>query len=411
MSNDRPRQIERAELRLARLGLISLVMLIIWVAVLAGADISRSGGGQGLFGFGFLIFLPFTIGFVLGVTAQRIWPSHTGGAGAALFAGYIFLGFSFLSGQFVICVIIALPIWLLFLVLGGLVSNFVVRKSLQEQVVAVVFLLVVSVGLWALEEQSSRPAERFTVERTVTIAAMPDQVWPHLLRMDNLGLDEGRWTASHNLMGVPRPVEAIVTGEGVGAIRIGRWRGGVWFEEHMTAWHTGRLLDWSFVFPEGSTFTSIDQHIDPRGPNVVIERGGYRIEPLANGSTRLRLYTTFSATTVINRYASWWAERILGDVQVNILAIVKSRTEASSMALVVQRSGDAPQAEPGLPSDRGGDQSLAGERLVDGRARACTEAPGDSASKSIGHAPQSHARRVAASPARGGGPQTAKVLT
>ncbi|MBL8543666.1 MAG: hypothetical protein JNJ63_07625 [Hyphomonadaceae bacterium] len=322
---------EAVRVRALRFALALAVVAAAWFALDAVIDSSVSRGyGQGLFGLGFLFLVPFAIGLVLGVAIQRIWPS-TRGVRIGVAASGIFFVLSFLTGPGVICVVMAAPLWFPSLVLGSWASNWIVLRSPLLQVAAVALVLVLACGVWSFEDTSRYPAQEFTVERMVTISAAPETVWPHLLRLDALSSQEGIRTASHDILGVPRPVEAIVSGEGVGAVRTGRWSGGVWFEEHIVAWSKEKRLDWVFVFPEGSTFASIDQHIDPRGPNVVIRSGGYQLDEAANGSTRLRLYTTYSLNTAVNGYAERWAELILGDVQNNILEIVRERAEANSV--------------------------------------------------------------------------------
>lgn len=331
---------ESVQVRWVRLAFTLAVMAAAWFALDAVMDFSIArGGGQGLFGLGFLILVPFAAGAVLGVVIQRFW-SSTSGVRIGLVASGIFLILSLLTGPGVICVVIAAPLWFPSLVLGGWASDWIVKRSLPAQAVVTTLVLALSCGVWAFDEAGRYPTQQYTVEREVTVTASTEEVWPHLLRLESLALREGRRTFSHDVLGVPRPVEAIVLGEGLGAVRTGRWSGGVWFEEYIVGWVGERQLDWAFVFPEGSTFASIDQHIDPRGPNVVIERGGYRLDALPDGSTRLRLYTTYTLSTAVNGYAEQWAQRILGDVQSNILEIAKVRAEAGSNAQGVVLAGE-----------------------------------------------------------------------
>ena len=60
--------------------------------------------------------------------------------------------------------------------------------------------------------------------------------------------------------------------------------------------------------------------------------GSYRLQPLADGRTRLTLTTTYAMRSRLDWYFGWWGERMLGDVQDNVLAIVRQRSEAPNQA-------------------------------------------------------------------------------
>ena len=59
-----------------------------------------------------------------------------------------------------------------------------------------------------------------------------------------------------------------------------------------------------------------------------IDSGYYMITPLTDKTTRLTLRTNYIAKTHVNAYAELWGEILLGDIQNNILAIIKQRAEA-----------------------------------------------------------------------------------
>lgn len=58
-----------------------------------------------------------------------------------------------------------------------------------------------------------------------------------------------------------------------------------------------------------------------------IARGGYTLEPLEGGRVRVTLSTTYRMRSRLVWYAGLWGERMLGDVQDNVLAIIKTRAE------------------------------------------------------------------------------------
>ncbi|MEL1251617.1 hypothetical protein [Aurantiacibacter gilvus] len=58
-----------------------------------------------------------------------------------------------------------------------------------------------------------------------------------------------------------------------------------------------------------------------------IETGGYELERLPDGRHLLRLHTTYAAQTHFNGYAALWGELFLGDIQANVLEVIRQRAE------------------------------------------------------------------------------------
>lgn len=327
---------------LPRLGLVVGTALVIIAALYFGTNYASSHGYEtSLFGYGFLLMVPF-VAMLVFVALCRVY-FHSGAptglhAIAITLALVIIILLAAIASPALICLAIAAPLWLVGAIVGAFASQLVIKHPPATQVLLIASLVgATAIALW-LEPRMGYPTDRYTVVRSVEIDASPEAIWPHLLALADFKAGEGRWNVSQDILGVPRPVAAIVNGEGVGAIRSARWQRDVWFEEHITTWKPGKQLEWKFVFPEGSTFTAVDQHIDPRGPNLVVETGGYKLTPLPNGSTRLDLFTTYKANTAVNAYSSLWGDLVIGDVQTNILAIVKGRARASANEPAVSSS-------------------------------------------------------------------------
>jgi hypothetical protein len=58
-----------------------------------------------------------------------------------------------------------------------------------------------------------------------------------------------------------------------------------------------------------------------------IAHGGYTLEPLGEGRVRVTLSTTYRMRSRLDWYLALWGERMLGDVEANVLAIIKARAE------------------------------------------------------------------------------------
>jgi len=65
------------------------------------------------------------------------------------------------------------------------------------------------------------------------------------------------------------------------------------------------------------------------GEHFGVLDGTYRIEPAGPGEVVLRLSSTHRLSTHFNFYASWWTDRVMSQIQRNILRVVKDRSEAA----------------------------------------------------------------------------------
>lgn len=231
----------------------------------------------------------------------------------------------------VICILMLAPIWLG----AGWAGAFVMRTNRRtprgdNKVNATLWLLPLLVGM--VESQINFPHDRVTISRSIEVAATPSQIWRYAVANPTIGENEGRWTLSQNLIGIPRPSATKLAGTGVGAVRTAYWGDDINFDEIVTAWEPGKRLAWNFSFNNSSIQDYIDPHISPDGQFLKIESGDYLITPLANGNTRLTLRTNYIAKTHVNPYANLWGELVLGDIHNNVLTIVKDRAERGQIS-------------------------------------------------------------------------------
>jgi len=228
----------------------------------------------------------------------------------------------------VICLLMLSPIWLA----GGWIGAFVLRSQRKRTFDPNIFrstLLGLPLVLAAVESRIPFPADHVTLTRRVIVEATPAEIWPYTLANAHIGAREGLWTFSQNIVGLPRPRATVMHGWGVGAVRTAYWGDHISFDEHITQWQPDRRLAWSFAFPNDSLQTYSDKHIAPDGAFLKIDAGDYTLLPLGPNRTLLTLRTRYIARTHVNAYAALWGEVLLGDIETNILAVVKSRAEAA----------------------------------------------------------------------------------
>lgn len=234
------------------------------------------------------------------------------------------LASAFILHEGVICIVMLSPVWLLSGWAGALIMRSQRHRrggTLQSS------FLIIPLAAAMVEAQLPMPHEAVSLSRTVVVCAAPEDIWPYAVSSRDIGEQEGRWTITHNILGIPRPKESTVVGTGVGAVRTAYWGDHVNFEERIVAWAPGRKLGWDFNFTNSSVQDYTDKHISPDGEFLKIESGDYVLRPISPGLTEVTLTSRYVAKTHVNPYAKLWGELMMGDIQANVLTIIKTRAE------------------------------------------------------------------------------------
>lgn len=298
------------------LGVYGLVMLL-------------DGEGTGpAIGIGILFVLPASLGAIASLLMDPYKTTKKSRRLAALFTVlFVLLIGGVIVREGIICILMLMPIWVLSVMVGVALAEKLRKVNRDRDKLNVSIFALLPFMVLGADMVLPQPTSDYQVSRAITIDAPIEQVWPHLLRMDDIKQTEGRWTVSQNVLRIPRPRSAIVEGEKLSARRTARWGEHIRFEEHITQWEAGQRLHWTFAFPDDSISRYTDRHISPKGEHLNMKDGGYRLIPLVNGQTKLVLDTNYTVTTPINLYSKLWGELILGDIQNNVLQIVKDRSE------------------------------------------------------------------------------------
>ena len=235
----------------------------------------------------------------------------------------------FVLHEGVICLVMLSPVWLA----SGWAGAFAMRSQRKRRGRALEssFLIIPLVAAM-VEAQVPIPHEAVTLTRSVLVRAAPEEIWPYAVSSRDIGAHEGRWTITHNIIGMPRPRESVLAGTGVGAVRTAYWGDHVDFQERIVAWEPGRKLGWRFNFTNSTVQDYTDKHISPDGEFLKIDSGDYVLRPVSADTTELTLTTRYIAKTHVNLYAKLWGELMMGDVEENVLTIIKDRAERASAA-------------------------------------------------------------------------------
>lgn len=305
-------------------------------AVLCYVMVDWARPDEGVVSVGFAMVLPAAIcAFIafVGDPAGRRRLGYYLAVPAASAVGMIVIA-TFVLREGAICIAMLSPLWIASGMMGSWGVYYTHRKRRAGgedfgDTFKAHGLLLLPLMVMALETALPVPVAHYTVIRDVVIDADAETIWPLMRGMGEVPPDEGRWTISQSLLGLPRPQRAVLHGSGPGAIRVGEWQHGVLFGEVVTHWQPGRAIGWRFDFGESRGWDMTDPHLRPDGPNMAIRSGGYRLDLLSDGRHRLTLTTHYTAHMHFNGYAALWGELFLGDVQDNVLAIIRDRAEAA----------------------------------------------------------------------------------
>jgi hypothetical protein len=289
----------------------------------------------GLVSFSFLLVLPAAICAFVAYVADP-WGERSA-AYYRLIPVWILLAVVVLSlivlHEGVVCVLILSPLWLLSGFIGADITWRLRRHRYDDDEeptnkVHCAAILLLPLLSMQIEPYVPLPQADVAVTRSIVVDASPAQIWPLLRGIPDVRPGEGKWNITQDLIGVPRPLGARLVGEGIGAQRLANWGHDVRFREQIVEWQPGTRIAWRFRFDDMNAWQFTDRHLMPDSPYFRVTTGGYRLEPLASGQTRLTLDTHYWIKTPVNAYSRLWGELFLGDLENNLLALVKQRAEA-----------------------------------------------------------------------------------
>jgi len=226
-----------------------------------------------------------------------------------------------------ICVAMALPAFMLFASIGGLLAGFVHRTLVQKSKKAAMSIVLLPLMLSPLEVNFLKLSQTYEVKNSIVINAPIDVVWRQLASVSYIADEEFPMSFSQ-LIGIPRPLQADMDSQGVGAVRTSKWQSGVVFKEVITDWQPRKQMLYQFdIDPDLIPDNALDKHVKLGGEYFSPLYGGYYLTPTANGQTMLTLKTTVEDNTNFTIYSRLWGEFIFQDFHNSLLKMIKSRAE------------------------------------------------------------------------------------
>lgn len=223
------------------------------------------------------------------------------------------------------CWIMMLPVFLVLSSVGGLLAGYFKNRDHKNTYLTLVLLLPFIIG--PIENVIPRPKNAYTVFTSIEIVGSKEEIWKNVTRVREISRQEddsrfSRW------LGFPRPIQAELDFEGVGAHRQAIFDKGLVFDENVTEYEHQKMMKFTIVAdPYNIPSTTMDEHIVIGGDYFNVLNGSYRLVSISENKYRLELDSEFILNTTFNYYASFWADQIMRDIQVNILNVIKERVE------------------------------------------------------------------------------------
>jgi uncharacterized membrane protein YhaH (DUF805 family) len=299
-----------------------------------------------LYGVGLFVGLPFFLGLsttlIAGWTRRRpFWHFMALSLAAQLLAVSAFFVF---GGEGVICILMAVPIFVPLGFLGSAVGVAVLaqRRDALSYRAFVLVMVALAPALMAAEGSSSPRPELRAVTTTVVVDAPPDVVWRHVVSFPPLAPAAEWWFRA----GIATPLSAWIEGKsgggesgrgaGVGSIRHCVFTTGE-FLEPITIWDEPRLLRFDVVDQPAPMKELSPYAIDPPHLHgfLVSRQGEFRLEPVdpAGSSDSSHARTRLSGTTwYTNRmwpqwYWSLWSDSLIHSIHRRVLEHVATLSE------------------------------------------------------------------------------------
>ena len=278
-----------------------------------------------VFSIAFLAMVPA----VMGVTAALLTPKEQSGRAylnAALSILIVFLLTVIFLFEAVFCWLILAPIALIAAFIGVFIVNLFKRRTGGEARALYTFILL-PMAILPIESQLPDATVYQTTHNSIVIEATAATVWDAIKSVPTIEGHEYQTSWTH-LMGLPRPLAATLSHEGVGGVRTAGFTSGLSFLEEVTDWQPNKTLAFNIV----AQGTGSERLAFPLGPEiggrfVDVESGRYTIEVIDDTTVVLHLVSTQRLTSKMNAYAGFWVDAVMSDLQSTILDVIKLRSE------------------------------------------------------------------------------------
>jgi hypothetical protein len=278
------------------------------------------------YAFGLFIWLPL----VMGATSTLIYGINNTTERRKLFnislstLGIFCLGLLFFAWEGIICLIMALPVGLFFTWLGHLIGYQIIKSKIGNTTATIILLFLSVPSLMAFEKLKHDKEEIRSVVTSIEINATPEKVWKNVIAFPQLKEP----TEFIFKTGIAYPINATISGQGVGAVRHCNFSTGS-FVEPITVWDEPRLLNFS-VDEQPEPMKELSPYdINPNHLHGywVSKEGQFKLTQLANGHTLLEGTTWYVNKIKPQFYWTLWSDHIVHKIHDRVLEHIKTEAE------------------------------------------------------------------------------------
>jgi hypothetical protein len=279
------------------------------------------------YAWGLFIWLPLVMGIIstliLGFKNPIGRVAHR--TNIFLTVAIFFTGLLFFAYDGIICLLMAAPVGLLFMYLGYLIGYALLQTKFRNGTPTAIILFVLSIpALLALEDKINSADPNRSVITSIEINASPEKVWNCVIAFPQLKDP----TELIFKTGIAFPINATITGHGVGAIRHCNFSTGR-FVEPITVWDEPKLLRFTVAEQPDpmKEISPYDIHPNHLHGYWISKQGQFKLTRLPNGHTLLEGTTWYVNKIRPDFYWSIWSDYIIHKIHERVLEHIRQTAE------------------------------------------------------------------------------------
>jgi hypothetical protein len=282
--------------------------------------------GIGEYGLALFILTPFFVGF--SATLMYGYNHHISRTTAikisAVTITIMMVVLLVFAIEGIICILMATPFVLILLLCGASLGHYMLKRR-QSHIISSLLILFLMIPLTGFVEKAGIPGNHLVaVTTSIKINADAKTVWRNVIVFPELDPP----TELLFRAGISYPVNAVIKGEGVGALRYCNFTTGS-FIEPITRWEAPALLAFD-VLQSPAPMTELS-FWDVNAPHLhdyfVSKRGQFRLIRISDDETLLEGTTWYYNRIKPNLYWNLWSDYIVHHIHNRVLTHIKATSE------------------------------------------------------------------------------------